>query len=255
MIRLIVPVLLLAANLGAKPNVVFMMADDLGWNDVGYHGSEIRTPNVDRLVAEGVELDRYYAFPVCSPTRAALMTGRSPIRLGVDRPIEKLNGTPLDEHFMSQSFQAAGYQTILSGKWHLGLSHVDYFPDARGFDNWYGHLGPMVDYNTHIWEGGLDWNRDGKVLEEPGYTTTLIGDEAASYLRERDKGKPTFLYVAFNAPHFPLQAPAAAVDEYRLVDDRNRKVYAAMVTLMDTAVGKILSTLRARPIITSHCKE
>ena len=245
MIRLIVPVLLLAANLGAKPNVVFMMADDLGWNDVGYHGSEIRTPNVDRLVAEGVELDRYYAFPVCSPTRAALMTGRSPIRLGVDRPIEKLNGTPLDEHFMSQSFQAAGYQTILSGKWHLGLSHVDYFPDARGFDNWYGHLGPMVDYNTHIWEGGLDWNRDGKVLEEPGYTTTLIGDEAASYLRERDKGKPTFLYVAFNAPHFPLQAPAAAVDEYRLVDDRNRKVYAAMVTLMDTAVGKILSTLRA----------
>ena len=227
----------------------------MGWNDVGYHGSEIRTPNVDRLVAEGVELDRYYAFPVCSPTRAALMTGRSPIRLGVDRPIEKLNGTPLDEHFMSQSFQAAGYQTILSGKWHLGLSHVDYFPDARGFDNWYGHLGPMVDYNTHIWEGGLDWNRDGKVLEEPGYTTTLIGDEAASYLRERDKGKPTFLYVAFNAPHFPLQAPAAAVDEYRLVDDRNRKVYAAMVTLMDTAVGKILSTLRARPIITSHCKE
>ncbi len=237
--------LLACVSLEAKPNVVFMMADDLGWNDVGYHGSEILTPNIDRLAGEGVELDRYYAFPVCSPTRAALMTGRSPIRLGVDRPIERLNGVPLDEHFMAQTFQAAGYETMLTGKWHLGLSHVDYFPSSHGFDKWYGHLGPMLDYYTHIWEGGLDWNRDDKVLEEEGYVTNLISDESVRNLRERDKSKPTFMYVAFNAPHLPLQAPGEAVGDYSEIESRNRRIYAAMVTLMDDAVGAILNTLES----------
>ena len=229
----------------AAANVVFIMADDLGWNDVGYHGSEIRTPNIDRLAREGVELDRYYAFPVCSPTRAALMTGRSPIRLGVDRPIETRNGVPLDERFLPQIFQAAGYETMLAGKWHLGLAHVDYFPSARGFDRWYGHLGPAVDYNTHIWSGGLDWNRNGKALREQGYATELIAAEAVRNLRGRDKSRPTFLYAAFNAPHAPLQAPREYIDRYRGVADRNRRIYAAMVEAMDTAVGVVLAALEA----------
>ncbi len=232
-----------SARLAAAANVVFIMADDLGWNDVGYHGSEIRTPNIGRLAREGVELDRYYAFPVCSPTRAAFMTGRSPIRMGVDRPIETRNGVPLDERFLSQILQAAGYQTMLAGKWHLGLEHVDYFPAARGFDRWYGHLGPAVDYNTHIWSGGLDWNRNGKAVREEGYATELIAAEAARNLRERDKSKPTFLYVPFNAPHAPLQAPRRYIDGYAGIENRNRRIYAAMVEAMDAAVGVILSAL------------
>ena len=243
MVVAVLALLLGAATLEAKPNVVFIMADDLGWNDVGYHGSEIRTPNIDRLVKEGVELDRYYAFPVCSPTRTALMTGRSPLRMGVDRPIETRNGVPLDEHFLPETFKAAGYETMITGKWHLGLEHVDYFPGARGFDRWHGHLGPGIDYNTHIWDGGLDWNRDGKAIEEEGYSTELIGAEAVRNLRERDKAKPTFLYVPFNAPHGPLQAPAKLVDEYAAVEDQDRRIYAAMVSAMDTAVGSILAAL------------
>ena len=232
-----------APRAAVATNVVFFMADDLGWNDVGYHGSEIRTPNIDRLASEGAALDRYYAFPVCSPTRAALMTGRSPIRLGVDRPIETRNGVPLDERFLAQIFQAADYETMLAGKWHLGLEHVDYFPSARGFDRWYGHLGPAVDYNTHIWSGGLDWNRNGKAIEEQGYATELIAAEAVRNLRGRDKSRPTFLYVAFNAPHAPLQAPREYIDRYRGIADRNRRVYAAMVEAMDTAVDAVLAAL------------
>ena len=234
-----------ASSLAAASNIVFFLADDLGWNDVGYHGSEIRTPNIDRLAKEGVVLDRYYAFPVCSPTRAALMTGRSPIRMGVDRPIETQNGVPLDERFLPQILQAAGYETMIAGKWHLGLDHVDYFPAARGFDRWYGHLGPAIDYNTHIWSGGLDWNRDGKAIHEEGYATELIAAEAARNLRERDKSKPAFLYVSFNAPHAPLQAPKRYIDGYASIANRNRRIYAAMVEAMDDAVGAILAALEA----------
>ncbi len=234
-----------ASSLEAAANVVFFMADDLGWNDVGYHGSETRTPHIDRLAREGVELDRYYVFPVCSPTRAAFMTGRSPIRMGVDRPIETRNGVPLAERFLSQILQDAGYETMLAGKWHLGLERIDYFPTARGFDRWYGHLGPAVDYNTHIWSGGLDWNRNGKAVREKGYATELIAAEAARNLRERDKSKPTFLYVPFNAPHAPLQAPRRYIDGYAGIANRNRRIYAAMVEAMDDAVGIVLAALEA----------
>ncbi len=226
-----------------RPNIVFLMADDLGWNDVGYHGSEIRTPNIDRLASRGVQLDRYYAWPVCSPTRAALLTGRSPLRMGVDRPIELRNGLPLDEQLLPQVLKAAGYQTMMSGKWHLGLEHADYFPNNRGFDHAYGHLGPAVDYFTHIWDGGLDWHRDGQPLEQEGYTTHLIAAEAIRLLEDRDPAKPTFLYVAFNAPHGPLQVPAKYIDKYANIENRNRRTYAGMVDAMDEEVGRILATL------------
>ncbi len=202
----IIAVALSPATGADKPNIVFFMADDLGWNDVGYHGSEIRTPNIDRLAAKGVELDRYYAFPVCSPTRAALMTARSPIVLGIDSPVGPNGGLPLDEHLLPQTLQAAGYQTMMAGKWHLGIERAASHPHNRGFEHSYGHLGPAVDYFTHIWGGGLDWHRDGKVLREEGYSTELIAAEATRLVKNRDKSRPTFLYVAFNAVHTPMHA-------------------------------------------------
>ena len=234
---------MLAAPLLATSNVVFMMADDLGWNDVGYHGSEIRTPHIDSIAQRGIQLNRYYASPLCSPTRAALLTGRIPLRFGVDRPIETIGGLPETERLLTDVLKAAGYETALVGKWHLGLAHINYHPYNRGFDTSYGHLGPAVDYWTHIWDGGLDWHRNGKVLNEEGYTTELIGKAAERVISDRDKAKPLFLYVAFNAPHGPLQAPPESVSAYDSIQNPRRRTYAAMVSEMDRAVGGILETV------------
>lgn len=227
----------------AGPNLVVIFADDLGWNDVGYHGSEIATPRIDALARQGVELDRYYAFPLCSPTRAAFLTGRSPIRLGVDGPIEVDGRLDLDEHLLPETLRAAGYQTFLAGKWHLGMDVVAAHPHRRGFDRAYGHLGPSVDYYTHVWAGGLDWHRDGEALREDGYSTDLIPAEAVRMIAGRDPERPMFLYVAFNAPHTPLQAPDEYLRRYAAIEDPGRRTYAAMVAALDAGVGTVVDAL------------
>jgi arylsulfatase B len=229
-----------------KPNVVIFLADDLGWADVGLHGSEIRTPNLDRLAKEGVQLEHFHAFPVCSPTRSGLMTGRSPMRLGVIytvlRPWEKY-GLPAEEHLMPQSFQAAGYETAITGKWHLGHSHKKFMPNSRGFDHSYGHVNGAIDYFTHMREGGLDWHRDGKSVQEEGYSTDLIAGEAIRLIKGRNRAKPLFLYMPFNAPHSPLQAPQKWMDEYANIPDRKRRTFAAMVGCLDAAIGRVLKAI------------
>lgn len=197
---------LAAAPLAAKrqhPNVVVILADDLGWADVGFHGSEYRTPNIDLLASRSLELERFYSCPVCSPTRSAFVTGRYPMRLGtgftVIRPWEDF-GVSTEEHFIAQSFKAAGYQTAMAGKWHLGHSRAAYLPGARGFDHSYGHVNGAIDYFTHQRDGGLDWHRNGKGLREEGYSTDLIGAEAVRRITSRDKSRSLFLYVPFNSP-------------------------------------------------------
>lgn len=229
-----------------RPNILVLLADDLGWADVGFHGGDIRTPNLDALARDGVQLDRFYSCPVCSPTRSALMTGRWPMRLGtgytVVRPWANY-GLPLEEHLMPQTFQAAGYQTAMAGKWHLGHMRKAYFPGSRGFESSYGHFNGAIDYYKHDREGGLDWHRDGKTLEETGYSTELIGAEAVRRIRGRDKKRPFFLYVPFNAPHAPLQAPQPLVDRYASVKDEKRRVFSAMVESMDQQIGAMLRTL------------
>ena len=133
-----------ATAAAAKPNVVIFLADDLGWADVGFHGEQaIETPSLDRLAREGVQLDRFYTTPICSPTRAALMTGRDPIRLGVAYGVIMpwhTHGIHPNERFLPQAFQAAGYQTAMVGKWHLGHAQMTYHPNERGFEHFYGHL-------------------------------------------------------------------------------------------------------------------
>lgn len=230
----------------AKPNILILLADDLGWHDVGYHGSEIRTPNIDRLTSQGTRLEHMYAFPICSPTRGGLMTGRSPMRLGlgytVIRPWSPY-GVPVAERFMPEAFRDAGYQTAIVGKWHLGHASRRFLPRARGFDHAYGFLNGNIDYFTHEREGGLDWNRDGKSVRERGYSTFLFGDEAIRWIGDRDKTRPFFLYVAFNAPHAPLQAPESYIDKYADIADEKRRRYAAMTDAMDFTVGRILAKL------------
>ena len=273
------------ARAEGAPNVVLILADDLGWNDVGYHGAPIETPHIDGLAREGVELDRFYVQPICTPTRSALLTGRSPLRsglvFGVARPWDYF-GLPQNEHLISESLGAAGYQTAIVGKWHLGHSHVAQTPTRRGFDHFYGHLLGALDYYEHSRFDGVDWQRNGKTIHEEGYTTDLLGDEAARIIADRDPERPLFLYVPFNAPHSPMQAPTELVERYAAVSSEEnlrahaefiggvarrlemsreqaagildpageapRAVFAAMVHSLDLAVGKILSALDAAGI-------
>lgn len=233
-----------AAATPPRPNVVLLLADDLGWNDVGYHGSEIRTPHIDALAQRGVVLDRFYAFPTCTPTRVALMTGRSPLSMGLHGPVEpERSGLPVDERTLADILRDVGYQTWLVGKWHLGAGHVKYWPRRRGFDEFYGHLTGGIGYWDKVHRGGYDWMRGESVVRDDGYTTDLITDEAIRLLRERERTRPVFLYASFNAPHVPNQAPAEAVARYAEIPDPERRTHAAMVDLLDAAIGRILAAL------------
>jgi len=240
------PLALAAQAASRRPNVLILLADDLGSADLGCYGGEIETPNLDRLAAQGMRFEQFCSFPVCSPTRSALLTGRSPMRLGIGytviRPWSSY-GLPLNEHLLPQSFKAAGYQTAITGKWHLGHSRKAYLPHNRGFDHAYGHANGAIDYYTHMREGGLDWHRNGTSVREEGYSTDLIANEAVQWLGGRDKSKPFLLYVPFNAPHAPLEAPEALIEKHARIADKKRRVFAAMVDAMDSAAGRILRKL------------
>ena len=192
-----------------RPHIVIIVADDLGWKDVGYHGSEIKTPHLDRLARAGVKLEQFYVQPVCSPTRSSLMTGRYPIRqglqVGVILPWASY-GLPLAERTLPQALKEVGYRTVMTGKWHLGLHERAYLPNQRGFDHHYGHYLGAIDYFTHERMGGLDWHRNGRTVREKGYTTNLISQEAVRCINDHDPRQPMLLYVPFNAPHGPPQS-------------------------------------------------
>jgi arylsulfatase B len=235
----------LVLEAAAKPNIVLFVSDDMGWNEVGYHGSKIATPHIDRLAKDGMQLDRFYVHPICSPTRTALMTGRSPARFGILGPIGR-GVVPLGEHFLPQTFQKAGYQTFMVGKWHLGERGVEYTPNARGFDHFYGCLGGVIDYYTHRGPRRLDWQRNGKPVIEEGYSTDLFAAEAVRLLKNRDQKKPVFLYVPFNAPHQPAQAPEVLLEKYRDLGLAGRALgRAAAIEAMDAAMGRVLATIKA----------
>jgi arylsulfatase A-like enzyme len=241
----------LVSSAGAElsvPNIVILLADDLGWGDVGYHGSRIATPNIDRLAAKGVRLEQFYAQPVCSPTRGALMTGRYPMRLGLQCGVVRpwaSHGLPLDEQTLPDMLREIGYRTAIVGKWHLGHVSREYLPTSRGFDQQYGHYNGALDYFTHDRDGGHDWHKNDQRNDDEGYTTDLIGREAVRIIKEHPANRPLFLYVPFNAPHTPLQAPEEELARYADWKNRDRATYAAMVTRMDSAVGGILDAIDA----------
>lgn len=233
------------------PNVVIILADDLGWADVGYHGSDIQTPNIDRLANEGMRLERFYATPFCSPTRAALMTGRDPIKLGTAHSVLMAwdnAGVSPEEHFMPESFKAAGYQTAMIGKWHLGHTIEQHTPNARGFDHFYGHFNTDVDHFGHDFAGGHDFQENGKSVKHDGeFAGDVHGAQAARFINElRDPSKPFFMYVPFLAPHSPIQAKEEDRAKYPARIDTPRapmKTYAGLVDNMDQAIGDILDAL------------
>jgi arylsulfatase A-like enzyme len=232
-----------------RPNIVFVLVDDLGWGDVAYNGSEIRTPTLDALAASGARLDRYYTYSVCSPTRAALMTGRTAFETGVDGPVGLDRGLPLNYTLLPERLQDQGYQTAMVGKWHLGTRSLQYLPNQRGFESFYGFLHGFIDHYTHITPfGALDWQRDGITLREEGYTTDLLTDEAVRVITQRDNEKPLFLYLSYDAPHSPIQAPSEIVARYAHIDDEVRREYAAMVESMDAGLGRVVAAIEAEGI-------
>jgi len=242
--------ILIAQERMDKPNIIIILADDLGWGDVGFHGSEIRTPNLDQLAKEGVILNRFYTAPVCSPTRAGLMTGRYPNRFGLREtviPPWSEFGVDTNELFLPVFLKDAGYHNrVVLGKWHLGHAQRAYLPLQRGFTKFYGHYNGAIDYFTHFREGELDWHDDEKTSTDKGYSTDLISDKAVEVIRNAGD-KPFFMYVAYNAPHTPLQAKPEDLKAYGYSTEKPtaRQTYAAMVTCMDRGIGRILNSLKA----------
>ncbi len=237
---------------GGKPNIVQIVADDLGWKDVGFNGAtDIRTPNLDALAKGGARFTQFYAQPMCTPTRAALMTGRYPFRYGLQTlviPGPADYGLDTTEFLLPQCLKDAGYATAIIGKWHLGHSDTKYWPRQRGFDYQYGAMIGELDYYTHSDAGVLDWFRNNKPVEEEGYTTRLLGDDAVNYINGRNPDEPFYLYLAFNAPHTPYQAPKDCVDRYASIDDPTRRTYAGMVACLDDEVGRVVAALDKKGI-------
>lgn len=232
-----------------RPNIVYIMADDLGWKDVGFHGSPIKTPNIDQLAQEGVQFEDYYAQPMCTPSRAALMTGRYPFRYGLQTaviPSASTYGLATDEWLLPQALHEAGYRTAIVGKWHLGHGDRKYWPRQRGFDYQYGPVLGEIDYFTHSAHGTTDWFRDNEVVNEEGYATTLLGDDAVKLISAHDKKTPLFLYLTFTSPHAPYQAPQEYLDRYAQIEDPSLRAYSAMITAMDDQIGRVVEALKKR---------
>ena len=227
--------------------VVGFLADDLGNADLGYRGSDIKTPNIDKLAMNGVRMEAYYGQQLCSPARAALMTGRYPMRLGLQTAVifpSHKYGIPLKERTMPEALKAAGYHTMMVGKWHLGHADEKFWPQNRGFDHFYGNLVGEVDYFTKERGGVIDWQRNGKFMKEEGYYTELIGNEAVKLIEQQDTAKPFFLYFASLAPHAPFQAPEKYTKPLEAtIPDTARRSYAGMIMCLDDQVGRIVEAL------------
>ena len=236
-----------AAQAADKPNIIHIVADDLGWKDVGFNGcTDIKTPNLDALAGGGARFTQFYVQPMCTPTRAALMTGRYPFRYGLQTiviPGPAGYGLDTSEFLLPQCLKDAGYTTAIIGKWHLGHADTKYWPRQRGFDYQYGAMIGELDYFTHRDAGVLDWFRDNKPVEEKGYTTQLLGNDAVKFVNAQSVEKPFYLYLTFNAPHTPYQAPQEYIDRYKDIQDPTRRIYAGMVSCLDDEIGRVVAAL------------
>jgi arylsulfatase A-like enzyme len=247
--------LLLACVVGSlvaadrPPNIIVILADDLGWADLGHDGSKIDTPSLDRLAKEGVKLKRFYSSaPMCSPTRAALMTGRYPHSVGVPElasPAARGNVPVLAlDHqatTIPEALKPAGYRSVIVGKWHLGF-HAPNHPRTHGFDEFWGSL---IGTPT-FWQPKETYHNEKPIEVTGGYYTDHLTDRAVGYIRETAAAnRPLFLYLAYNAPHYPLEAPSDLVGKYRRrFPDRGLfAIFAAMVERLDTGIGRVLATL------------
>ena len=235
------------------PNVLVIFADDLGYNDVGYNGAtQIDTPNIDRLAREGIVFPNgYVPYPSCGPSRAALMTGRYPARYGMElnlayAPTDERHGLPTEEATMADYLRDAGYRTGIVGKWQLGAA-PPFHPLNRGFDHFFGFLGGGHSYyridmtESPLSEYLLPLNDGRGATGFEGYLTDVLTDNAIDFVSQDDE--PFFLYLAYNAPHTPLEAPDNLIREYSGVENEKRRRYLAMIRSMDDNIGRLTAAL------------
>ena len=235
--------------LAKAPNIVFVIADDLGWADVAFHGGSAPTPHLDKLAKKSLELTQHYVAPVCSPTRVGLLTGRCWSRFGITTPINT-QALPRNTVTLPQALKSAGYETCLIGKWHLG-SKPEWGPNHYGFDHSYGSLAGGVTAWSHLYKKGafsITWHRNHTLIEEEGHVTDLLTDEAVKWIGER-KDKPFFLYVPYTAVHLPVNEPNEWLDQVPAsMKTPIARHYAACIMHLDHSVGRILEALEKKGV-------
>ncbi|XP_030845444.1 arylsulfatase I isoform X1 [Strongylocentrotus purpuratus] len=243
------------------PNIIFILADDLGWNDVSFHGSsQIPTPHIDALAQEGVILTNYYVSPICTPTRSAIMTGKHPIHTGLEHGVIGVShpyGLGLEEKLMPQYLRELGYRTHMVGKWHLGFFKESLTPSHRGFESFYGYYAGMGDYYTHeiTSDGnmtGFDFHMDGSVHKPVfgQYSTEIFTERTQEIILKHNPKEPLYIYLAHQAVHSAnydgqrLQAPHEYYKRFPNITHENRRKYAAMVAALDDSIGNITQSLK-----------
>ncbi|KAH0535787.1 arylsulfatase B [Cotesia glomerata] len=255
---------LTCATLEKSPHIVFIIADDLGWYDVGFHGSgEIKTPNIDALAYTGVILDRYYVAPICTPSRSALMTGKYPIHTGMQHGVIMAAepwGLSLTEKILPEYLKDLGYKNHIVGKWHLGHYMRNYTPTYRGFESHLGYWTGHQDYFDHTAVEWPDWGLDMRRNLEPAwdlhgkYSTDLFTEEAVRIINNHNQSDPLFLYLAHAAvhsanPYNPLPAPDQEVAKFQHIKDYKRRRFAAMLSKLDDSVGAVVSALKKQSML------
>lgn len=227
-----------------RPNIVFIIADDLGWADVAFHGGNVPTPHLDKLAKDGLELGQHYVAPVCSPTRTGFLTGRCWSRFGITTPTNEL-ALPMDTVTLPRALKSVGYSTCLIGKWHLG-SLPKWGPNHFGFDHAYGSLAGGISPWNHRYKKGpytVTWHRNEKLIEETGHVTDLLTDEAVEWIASL-RDTPFFLYVPYTAVHLPIKEPEEWLKRVPpAIQGDVPRHYAACVMHLDDAVGKIVRAL------------
>lgn len=261
-----------------RPHIIFIFADDLGWNDVSFHGSpQIPTPNLDALASSGIMLNNYYSECVCTPSRGALMTGLYPIRLGLQHHVIRANepsGLPLEMKTMPQYFKHLGYATHIIGKWHLGCKKKEYLPTSRGFDTFFGYCNGYIDYydytlfskaRTPPHEGyhqetfyGIDLYNGTEVVKDirGQYATDLFTEKANLIIRNHNASEPLFLYLSHLAVHtgnkyMPLQAPIEVINQFDYIRNSSRRTFAGMASSLDNSVGKVFEALHNKNMLSN----
>ncbi|XP_072045797.1 arylsulfatase B-like [Amphiura filiformis] len=246
-----------------QTNIVFILADDMGYNDVGYHGMEgmsaIQTPTIDRLADQGVKLENYYVQPSCSPTRGQLMLGRYQIHTGLQSGVIVVGDDrclPSTETSVAQRLQSLGYNTSMVGKWHLGMSRKNCLPTRWGFESFFGYLGGSHDYythKTHFTRGGaLDLGIDLQENEHPAsrvydgiHSTLIFTKKAEEVIEKHNPIRPLFLYLAYQTPHLPMQSLLKYTTPYNdVIANPHRHIYAGMIGMLDEGIYNVTEALK-----------
>jgi arylsulfatase A-like enzyme len=248
------------SQIESKPNILLILVDDLGYGDLSCYGAEdMKTPNLDKIAASGVRFENFYAnCPVCSPTRASIMTGRYPDMVGVPgvirtHAISNFGYLSPNAVLLPEVLRKAGYDTALVGKWHLGLGSPN-TPNERGFDYFHGFLGDMMDDYYNHRRHGINYMRfNNEEIDPEGHATDLFSEWASDYVRDRaSSDRPFFLYLAYNAPHTPIQPPEEWLERVKDREpgiDEKRAKLVALVEHMDNGIGKVINALEESGIL------